>query len=82
MDEESVGVKLLKDILTGADNTTYDSGRVLSFISHLIYFILAVGSIVAGHPWAPIDFASGVGAMAIGTGLNLKLKENSEPRSR
>lgn len=66
--------KLLKDILTDADNVTYDNGRVLCFLSHLVYFVMAFMSYVVDKPWAPIDFATGVAAIAVGFGIHLNLK--------
>lgn len=67
--------KLLNDILTGADNATYDNGRVLCFLSHMVYYVMAFLSYVIGKPWAPIDFATGVAAIAVGFGIHLNLKD-------
>lgn len=72
--------KLLIDILTGVDNKTYDHGRVLGLTSFIFYYILSMFNLVAGHPWSAMDFASGVGAMAVGFGIHLKLKSDTEPQ--
>lgn len=72
-------MKLMRDISTGKDNVTYDNGRVMCLLSYIVYFAMGVASYFAGHPWSPIDFASGIGAMGVGFGVNLKLKEGSEP---
>lgn len=71
--------KAMKDILTGIDNETFDNGRVLCLFSYLVYFGLAIASFFVEHPWGAIDFAGGIGAMGVGFGVHLKLKEGSEP---
>ena len=38
--------KLLKDILTGIDKKTYDNGRVCCLLSYIVYFMMALGSII------------------------------------
>jgi len=72
--------KLCKDILTGADNRSYDNGRILCVTSFLSYYVLAFVNAGLGHFWSAIDFSSGCTAMAIGFGINLKLKRSTEPR--
>lgn len=70
--------KILNDILTGSDNKSYDHGKVLGFISFIFYYALAFASLLEGHAWQAMDFASGVGTMAVGFGVHLKLK-NDDP---
>lgn len=72
--------KLWNDVLTGADNKSYDNGRVVCFISFIVYYILSFMSMYSAHPWSAIDFASGCTAMAIGFGMNLHLKKETEPK--
>jgi hypothetical protein len=72
--------KVINDILTGIDNETFDNGRVLCLLSYVMYFGLAVASFYMLHPWGAMDFAGGIGAMGVGFGVNLKLKEGSEPK--
>ena len=74
--------KLLKDILTGIDNETYDNGRVLCLMSYLVYFTMALGSIVMNDPWPAMDFAGGIGTIAVGFGINLHLKKSTEPERK
>lgn len=71
--------KVIKDILTGIDNKTYDNGRLLCLLSYLIYFMLAIMSFWSSNPWGALDFAGGISAMSVGFGVHLKLKEGSEP---
>lgn len=69
----------LKNILTGIDNETYDNGRVLCFTSYIIYYMMALGNIFIDKPWSAMDFAGGVGTIAISFGINLHLKRHTEP---
>lgn len=78
----SAFTKLLKDILTGIDQETYDSGRVLCLCSFLIYFIIAIATTAMGKPWSPIDFSAGIGTMAVGFGINLHMKRLTEPQPK
>jgi hypothetical protein len=71
----------LNNILTGADNTTHDIGRVLaalSVVTGLGLQIYAVGW--RGQPFDFLAFGAGVGATFAGIGAMLKLKENTEPK--
>ena len=69
----------MKDILTGIDGESYDSGRVMSLASFIAYFGLALGNLIAHHPWGAMDFAGGCSTMAVGFGVHLKLKADTEP---
>ena len=71
--------KLCCDILTCSDNRTFDNGRVICILSYLMYFILAVLSYATNHPWGAMDFSAGATAMAVGFGINLRLKYKTEP---
>lgn len=71
--------KMVKDILTGIDGETYDNGRVLCLASFLVYFILSIASFVIEKPWGAMDFAGGIGTMAVGFGSLLHLKRETEP---
>lgn len=73
-------MKWLTDILTGPDNRSYDNGRVIALASFVVYYILAFWASLRGHPWSPLDFSGGIGAMAIGFGANLHLKRHTEPK--
>lgn len=78
MDSEGVIMigKLFKDILTSVDNETYDHGKFLGLISFIFYYLLAFASLMSGHAWPAMDFASGIGTMAVGFGVHLKLKSD------
>jgi small-conductance mechanosensitive channel len=68
--------KLVTDVLTENDNKTYDHGKILGFTSFIFYYALAFASLWGAHPWQAMDFASGVGTMAVGFGVHFKLKGN------
>lgn len=72
--------KLFSDILTGIDNKTFDNGRVICFLTYIVYFIMALYTMFVGHPWSPMDFCTGAGTMAVGFGVNIKLKSETEPK--
>lgn len=72
-------IKLFKDILTGIDNQTFDQGRVTCLFSFISYHAMAIANLVMGHPWGAMDFAGGISAIAVGFGIHLKLKTDSEP---
>jgi hypothetical protein len=74
-------MKILKDILTGIDNETYDNARVLCFFSHFVYFAMSIINFCINKTWVPMDFASGVAAMAVGFGIHLYMKKDTEPKA-
>lgn len=74
--------KMIKDILTGADNHSFDNGRVMCVLSFLTFFVMALISVRSEHAWGAMDFAGGVSAMAVGFGFNLRLKRSTEPKKK
>jgi len=74
--------KLFRDIFTGIDNHTFDNGRVLCFASFFVFFTLAIINSVQGHSWGAMDFAGGDAAIAVGFGINLRLKRKTEPQRK
>lgn len=73
-------MKFVKDILTGIDKETYDNGRVLALLSFIVYFVLAFVDVLTDHTWSAVNFATGIATMAVGFGINLKLKSETEPK--
>jgi hypothetical protein len=74
--------KFIKDILTGIDNETFDHGRVMSLFSFISYVGYAVVNLALSHPWGAMDFAGGLSALAVGFGVHLKLKQDTEPGAK
>lgn len=71
--------KLIKDVLTGLDGETFCIARVCFIGTLFIYFAMAFLSGLHHHPWGAMEFAGGVSAMAVGFGIQIKLKSATEP---
>lgn len=74
--------KVLIDSLTGIDNMTFDHSRILGVLSFIIYVALAVHSMFAGDAWTANQFSTGVSVMAVAFGINLRLKQPTEPSEK
>jgi len=73
-------IKVLTQILTGADNETHDMGRYIAILSFMTAFTLEVYSVVKlGKVFDIQAFGTGVGILMAGVGAMLKLKESTEP---
>lgn len=71
--------KLLLDILTGKSNLHYDNGRVLGALTVLTFIGCTIYTVVSQHNFDYEKFGMGAGLVFSGIGINLKLKEQSEP---
>lgn len=65
--------KFFKDMLTDHTNDTFDVVKVICLLSFITYIALAIASLATDHPFSGIDFAGGIGTMAVGFGINFKL---------
>lgn len=74
--------KLLKDCLTGKDNQTYDIGRVLWFLSVLVFLILSTWDCWLDHDFKPADYGTGLGLVLAAGGGALWLKRDTEPSNQ
>lgn len=72
--------KILIDSLTGCDNKTFDNGRVLAFLVVICFLLFTAYDVYTTHTFEYEQFGIGIGATFAGIGLNLKLKEQSEPK--
>lgn len=70
---------ILKHMLTGIDNTTWDIGRLIGAASAGVGLGLQVLDVVRGRPFDMQAFGLGCGALAVGVGAMLKLKAGTEP---
>lgn len=74
-------MKILTDILTGADNVTHDIGRWFAALGGSSGIGLSVYDVVANHAhFSPQEFGVGMAALATGVGAMLKLKAETEPK--
>lgn len=72
--------KIFTDTTTLADGVTFDMGRVMGFLGTIVFFGLAIYSVVAQHEkFSMMDYGTGFGAMAVGLGGMLNLKHKTEP---
>ena len=67
---------ILRDLLTEADNKTYDVVRWLAVLSIFVGLGLSVFAVVLkGQAFSLQDFGIGIGAVFLSVGAALKLKE-------
>jgi hypothetical protein len=70
----------IKQILTGSDNQTHDIGSCFGVITGLSGLFFQGWAIMHNNQVFNMqDFGVGAGALAVGVGALLKLKENTEP---
>lgn len=73
-------MKLFRDILTGADNVTFDLLRVGTAIGLLVYFGATFYAIAAGTKFDWVAFGGGLGAVLAASGAGIGLKKDTEPK--
>ena len=78
----SILSKIMTDIHTESDNTTFDHGRVFCSLSYLAYIVYAMVSVIMNHPWDAMSFAGGLMAITVGHGINSKLRNDTEPQGQ
>lgn len=72
--------KLLKDMLTGKDNATYDVSRVCGILGVLTFLGLEIFQVVARHTAFDMQtFGIGFGAVIAAMGAAVRLKASTEP---
>jgi len=70
---------MLRNIFTGVDNTTFDMGRVLWFLTHIGYLALSVWHVAQGGAIDFVQWASGAGLVLGAGGASLMVKSKTEP---
>ncbi len=73
--------KFIKDLVTVANGTDFDIGRVLWLITVIMFLGLAGWAVIHNHQI--LDFANfglGAGAVLAGGGAGLGMKKGSEPQ--
>ena len=72
---------LITHLFTGADNATFDIGRILWAISVVVFLALAVYAVIwKGQPWAPQDYGTGLGLVLAAGGAAIGFKSSAEPK--
>lgn len=74
--------QFLRTMFTGADNQSYDLGRVLWGLSTLALLTFEAISVCRGLVFDPMAFSGALSALAIGHGASLKLKGDTEPETK
>lgn len=74
--------EMLKNTFTGVDNETIDIGRVLLAMGCLSFLGCAFYSLYKGQTFDAVAFGAGFSALLAGGGLGIKLKENTEPKTK
>ena len=70
---------MLKLLFTGADNSTYDLGRVMWAHFAVVYSAMSAWHLYNGGTFDPLSWSAGAGAvMGAGSGA-LLLKKSTEP---
>lgn len=72
---------VIKNSLTGKDNTTWDLGRILWAIAFVTGLVLVISAHIRQVMFDVQGYGLGIGALLTGGGLGLKLKEDTEPES-
>lgn len=72
---------VFKQLLTQADNETWDVGRVQWAIGVAVYFLLsAFAYVYKGQPFDPMAWGTGFGAVMAGGGGMIWLKRSEEKK--
>ena len=74
-------IDFLKHCFTGADNATYDIGRVLWALAFLIGLIMHVYMTLTSKPYDLQAYGLGIGAILLAGGAALKMKDSTEPKA-
>ncbi len=68
-----------RQLFTGADNKTYDLGRVLWAKASLAFVFLSGWEILHGGHFDPMAWGGGMAAVLAAGGAALGMKSNTEP---
>ena len=73
--------KILRQLLTGADNSTHDVGRWLWLAGFIAYIAFQGYAILKGQSWDPQEFSIGLGAVLALGGAGVAVKASTEPKA-
>ena len=73
-------MKFFKDLLTGADNATFDLIRVGTAIGLVVYFGATFYAIATGTKFDWLNFGGGLGAILGLGGAGIGVKAHAEPK--
>jgi hypothetical protein len=75
-------MKLLRDIFTGKDNTTYDLGRISWALSVIWFLSASTYNMVITSTFDMIAAGTGLGGILAAGGAALALKSGDEPNAK
>jgi hypothetical protein len=67
--------KIILDCFTGADNSTYDIGRIGFGGAHLMLYWMVITAWWSNHPYGLMDFASAESTITVAYAIHLQLKK-------
>jgi len=70
---------LVKNMLTGKDNKTYDVVRVIGFLGGIAFILMSMFVVYKTTVFNYIDFGIGLASIIVAIGGGAKLKETTEP---
>jgi hypothetical protein len=73
---------ILRDMFSGKDNYSLDIGRILWAIGVMIFFVISIINTFTDIEFDYITWAAAFGAVLVGGGVGLKLKESTEPNNK
>ena len=72
--------KIIKDILTNADCTTFCHARVSGALTTVIYWGMAIGSFIVNHTFDPVTFATGYATIIVAVCGGAYIKKDTESK--
>ena len=73
-------MSVLRDVLTGVDNSTFAVAKVCGVALTLTFIGLAIAAFITGKPFGMTEFGTGAGLVVAAMGAAIKLTETSEPK--
>jgi hypothetical protein len=71
--------RFLREITTARDNETADIIRVAGLAMAVQFIWLAGASVAGGHPFDPMAYAGGAGALLAALGVAMRVARPTEP---
>lgn len=70
--------KLLRDISTLSDNSTYDVVRVLTVLAMIVFLLLACVDVAYKHSFDMMTFAAAFASIVASAATALRIKQSAE----
>lgn len=71
--------KLLNDVHTTKDNSTFDQIKVLASFAFIVYHLLWIMDVYFTHAFEAKDYAEGIAMMFAAMGASIWAKKDTEP---